>query len=51
MEPGCAVIKLFRVRLLARLTLRHAISEDLARKLLAWRHPLAQADGRRDDEA
>jgi hypothetical protein len=34
-----AVMKLFRERLLARLTLRHAISEDLARKLLAWRHP------------
>jgi hypothetical protein len=34
-----AVMKLFRERLLARLTLRHAISEDLACKLLAWRHP------------
>jgi hypothetical protein len=34
-----AVMKLFRERLLARLTLRHAISEDLARKLLAWRRP------------
>jgi hypothetical protein len=27
-----------RERLLARLIQRHAISEDLARKLLAWRH-------------
>ena len=36
---GEAVMKLFRERLLARLTLRHAISEELARKLLAWRHP------------
>ena len=34
-----AVMKLFRERLLARLIERHAISEDLARKLLAWRHP------------
>ena len=34
-----AVMKLFRERLLARLTFRHAISEELARKLLAWRHP------------
>lgn len=30
-----AVMKLFRERLLAR----HAISEDLARKLVAWTHP------------
>jgi hypothetical protein len=29
------VMKLFRERLLARLIERHAISEDLARKLLA----------------
>ena len=36
---GEAVMKLFRERLLARLIERHAISEDLARKLLAWRHP------------
>jgi hypothetical protein len=34
-----AVMKLFRQRLLARLIERHAISEDVARKLLAWRHP------------
>jgi hypothetical protein len=34
-----AVMKLFRECLLARLIERHAISEDLARKLLAWRHP------------
>jgi hypothetical protein len=32
-------MKLFRERLLARLILRHAISNELARKLLAWRHP------------
>jgi len=36
---GDAVMKLFRERLLARLIERHAISEELARKLLAWRHP------------
>jgi Transposase zinc-binding domain/Putative transposase len=34
-----AVMKLFRERLLARLVERHATSEDLARKLVAWRHP------------
>jgi hypothetical protein len=34
-----AVMKLFRERLLARLIERRAISEELARKLLAWRHP------------
>ena len=34
-----AVMKLFRERLLARLIERHAISEELARRLLAWRHP------------
>ena len=33
------VMKLFRQRLLARLIERHAISEDLARKLLAWPDP------------
>ncbi len=33
------VMKLFRERLLARLIERHAISEELARKLLAWQHP------------
>jgi hypothetical protein len=32
-----AVMKLFRERLLARLIERHAISEELARRLLAWR--------------
>ena len=34
-----AVMKLFRERLLAGLIERHAIFEELARKLLAWRHP------------
>jgi hypothetical protein len=34
-----AVMKLFRERLLARLIELHAISEELTRKLLAWRHP------------
>ena len=34
-----AVMKLFRERLPARLIERHAISQDLARRLLAWRHP------------
>jgi hypothetical protein len=42
---GEAVMKLFRERLLARLTLRHAISEDLAHKLLAWKHPAFSAHG------
>jgi len=32
-------MRLFRERLLARLVERHGISEELARKLLAWRHP------------
>jgi hypothetical protein len=32
-------MKLFRERLLARLIERHAISEELVRNLLAWRHP------------
>jgi hypothetical protein len=36
---GEAVIRLFRERLLARLVERHATSEDLARKLLAWKPP------------
>jgi hypothetical protein len=31
-----AVMKLFRVRLLARLVEHHGISQDLARKLVAW---------------
>ena len=30
-------MRLFRERLLARLIERHAISENLARKLLAWK--------------
>jgi hypothetical protein len=34
-----AVMTLFREGLLARLVERHAISEDLARKLVAWTHP------------
>ncbi len=34
-----AVMKRFRERLLARLVERHAISEELARKLVAWTHP------------
>ncbi len=34
-----AVMKLFRERLLARLVQRHAISEELVKELLAWRHP------------
>ena len=32
-------MRLFRERLLARFIERHAISEDLARRLLAWRQP------------
>jgi hypothetical protein len=36
---GEAVMKLFRERLLARLIERHAISQELAHKLLKWRHP------------
>src|SRR3989304_9293266 len=36
---GEAVMRLFRERLLARLVERHAISEDLARKLVAWTPP------------
>jgi hypothetical protein len=32
-------MKLFRERLLARLVERHAISDELARKLVAWTHP------------
>ena len=36
---GEEVVRLFRERLLARLIERHAISEELARKLLKWRHP------------
>jgi len=36
-------LKLFRERLLARLIERHAISDDLVRRLLAWRHPGSSA--------
>jgi hypothetical protein len=36
---GEAVMELFRERLLLRLIERHAISEELAQKLLRWRHP------------
>jgi hypothetical protein len=32
-------MKMFRERLLARLVEHHAITEDLARELVAWRHP------------
>jgi hypothetical protein len=34
-----ALMRLFRERLLARLIERHAISQELATKLMAWRHP------------
>jgi hypothetical protein len=34
-----ALMRLFRVRLLARLVEKHAISQELATKLMAWRHP------------
>jgi putative transposase len=33
------LMSLFRDRLLARLLASHAISQELVRKLLAWRHP------------
>ncbi len=33
------LMSLFRERLLARLLDSHAISQELVRKLLAWRHP------------
>ena len=36
---GAEIMRLFRERLLARLVLRHAISEELVHKLFAWRHP------------
>jgi hypothetical protein len=36
---GAEIMRLFRERLLARLALRHAISEELVLKLLAWSHP------------
>lgn len=32
-------MSLFRERILARLLDRHAISHELVRKLLAWKHP------------
>ena len=32
-------MRLFRERLLARLIEKHAISQELATKLMAWRHP------------
>ena len=34
-----AIMRLFRERLPARLVHRHAISQELATKLMAWRHP------------
>ena len=34
-----ALMRLFRERLLARLVGKHAISQELATKLMAWRHP------------
>ena len=34
-----ALMRLFRERLLARLVTKHAISQELATKLMAWRHP------------
>ena len=36
---GAEIMRLFRERLLARLALRHAISEELVKKLFAWPHP------------
>ena len=33
------MMKVFRERLLARLVERRAISQDVARKLVAWTHP------------
>jgi hypothetical protein len=36
---GEALMRLFRERRLARLVEKHAISQELAAKLLAWRHP------------
>jgi hypothetical protein len=36
---GDAVMRLFRERLLARLIEKHAISQELATKLMAWRNP------------
>jgi len=34
-----ALMRLFPERLLARLVEEHAISQELATKLMAWRHP------------
>ena len=36
---GEALMRLFRERLLARLVDKHAISQELVAKLMAWRHP------------
>jgi hypothetical protein len=36
---GLLLMRLFRERLLARLVESHAISRELVRRLLAWRHP------------
>jgi len=36
---GEAVMKLFRERLLARLIEKHALSQELATKLMSWKHP------------
>jgi hypothetical protein len=38
------LMRLFRERLLARLVLAHAVSPELVKKLLAWRHPGFSAD-------
>ena len=38
-RDGEALMRLFRERLLARLALKHAISQELVTKLMAWRHP------------
>lgn len=35
------LMRLFRERVLARLVDKHAISQDLAKRLLTWRHPSA----------
>jgi len=34
-----ALMRLFRERLLARLVEKHAISQELAKRLMSWRHP------------
>jgi hypothetical protein len=39
-DPGQELLRrLFRERLLARLVDKHAISQELVAKLMAWRHP------------